>query len=51
MEVEREGVELFIPAISIECSKLGPPWHSPVFGTILVIKSVVQEHSSNECNS
>jgi len=51
VEVERKGVELFISGISIKCSKLGPPWHSPIFGAILVIKSVVQEHSNNESNS
>lgn len=50
VEIEREGVELFISAISFECSELSPPWHSPIFRTILVLKSVVQKHSNNQCN-
>jgi len=50
VEVERESVELFISAISFKCSKLSPPWHAPIFGTILVLKSVVQKHSNNQCN-
>jgi len=50
VEVEREGVKLFISAISFKCSELSPPWHSPIFRTVLVVKSVVQKHSNNQCH-
>lgn len=51
IEIEWERVELFIPAICFKCSKLSPPWHSSIFGTLLIVKSVVQEYSNYQCNS
>lgn len=41
VEVEREGIELLIPAVSFKCPELNPPWHPPVSGAVLIVKCVV----------
>lgn len=51
VEIEREGVELLITAVTLKCPKFNPPWHSSISGTFLVVKCVVQENCNNQCNS
>lgn len=51
VEVEREGVEFFIPAVSFECPEFNPPWHPSISGAVLVVKSVVEQHPHNQRNS
>lgn len=51
VEIERKCVKLFISAVSFECSEFGPPWHSSVPSTVLVLKRIVQKYRYYQPNS
>jgi len=50
VQVKGKGVEFLISAVSFKRSELDPPRHSPVSGTVLVVKSIVEEYSNNQCH-
>ncbi len=51
IEVEWQGVELFIPAVASERPESRPPWHSPVPCRLSDIECVVKENRHDEGDS